>query len=93
MATQNYTNQKSCESLNGEAVIVTVNGTDAGNLYKLSKGQIATNNTSGKTGTVYSVDVYGTSFKVMPIQSNKNFDSAPSVYGYLAVSETVIITL
>lgn len=93
MATQDFTNQLASQSLNGQAVIVTVNGTDAANLYKLREGQLATNLTSNKTGTVHSVDVYGTSFRIMPIQPDKNFDSAPTVYGYLRASETVTVTL
>ena len=91
MATTNYTNQKASQSLNGQAVLVTLNSADAANLHLLSKGMLCTNNSSGKTGTVYSVDTFGTSFLVSPIQPDKNFESS-GTYGYLAVSETVIVT-
>lgn len=92
MATQNFTNRKASQSLPGESVLVTVDGTDSANLYKLREGQLCTNNSSGKTGTVHRVDVYGTSFSVNPIQPNMTFESS-SVYGYLAVNETVIVTI
>ncbi len=92
MATHNFTNRKASQALNGQAVIVTLDSTDAASLTLLSKGQLATNNSSGKTGTVYSVDTFGSSFKISPIQPDKNFESS-GTYGYLAVSETVIVTL
>lgn len=89
MAT-NYTNRLASQSLKGQAVIVTVNSSDAANLWRLSRGQLATNQSSSKTGTVGSIDVYGTSFEVIPIQPDRDFASS-NVYGYLAVGETVII--
>lgn len=89
MAT-NFTNRRDSQSLKGQAVLVTLNASDSANLYLLRKGQLATNNSSGKTGTVGAIDVYGHSFWVSPIQPERDFASA-SVYGYLAVNETVII--
>lgn len=86
----NYTNRKKAQSLLGEAVLVTVDATDQANLYKLVKGQLATNSSSGKTGTIGFIDVYGISFEVVPIQEDRDFASA-SVYGYLAVGETVTV--
>ena len=92
MATQNFTTTKASQSLRGQAVLVSVNGSDAANLYKLSEGQLATNNSSSKTGTVGKIDVYGHSFWVKPIQPNMDFASV-TPYGYLASGETVIVTL
>ena len=89
MAT-NFTNRKASQSLMGQAVIVTLDSTDAGNLELLAIGQLATNQSSGKTGTIASVDYYGTSFKINPIQPDKNFSSL-STYGYLANGEVVIV--
>ncbi len=84
----NFTNQKASQSLRGQAVIVSLNAADSANLYLLRRGQVATNSSSGKTGTIGSIDVYGHSFRVIPIQINTDFASA-STYGYLAASETV----
>lgn len=84
----NYTNTKESQSLKGQAVLVTcANNTD---FWRLQKGQFATNQSSGKTGTVGSVDVYGISFQINPIQPNTTFESA-GIYGYLAVGETITV--
>lgn len=92
MPTKSFTNQIASQSLNGEAVLVTVANNEIADMQLISKGMLATNNSSSKTGTVYSVDYFGRSFKVKPIQPDKNFWSA-STYGYLAVNETVVVTL
>ncbi len=84
----NFTNRKASQSLRGQAVIVSLNAADSFNLYLLAKGQVATNSSSGKTGTVGHIDVYGHSFQVVPIQPNTDFSSA-TTYGYLASGETV----
>jgi len=90
MAT-NYTNRRDSQSLNGQAVIVTLDSSDAANLDLLTDGMLATNQTSGKTGTVRRVDYFGNSFQVVPIQPDRNFDSAPTVYGYLSVGTVVSV--
>ena len=92
MATVNFTNQKASQSLNGQGVICTVASDELDDLQTISKGMLATNNSSSKTGLVYSVDYKGSSFKISPIQPNKNFESS-GTYGYLAVNETVVVTL
>lgn len=89
MAT-NFTNRTASQSLKGQAVLVTLDGTDSANLYLLEEGMLATNASSGKTGTVEAVDVYGHYFKVSPIQPDRDFASA-SVYGYLASGETISV--
>lgn len=81
----NYTNRKASQALRGEAVLVTLDGTDSANLDLLSEGQICFANTAGVYGTINRVDYYGNSFSVKPVQPNKEF----GVYGYLAVNETV----
>lgn len=90
MANISFTNQRASQSLNGQAVIVTVASDELEDLQDISKGMIATNDSSGKTGVVHSVDYYGNSFRVAPIQPNLNFESS-STYGYLAANETVIV--
>ncbi len=86
----NFTNRKASQSLMGAGVLVTLDGTDSANLNLLSEGQLATNSSSGKTGTVGRVDYFGNSFQVIPIQPNRDFASQ-STYGYLAVGETVTV--
>lgn len=89
MAT-NFTNRKASQSLRGQAALVTLDGSDSASLYLVAKGMLCTNNSSGKTGTVNFVDVYGHSFSVSPIQPDRDFASL-TPYGYLAVGETVIV--
>jgi len=92
MATLSFTNTKASQSLNGQAVFVTVASDELDDLQDISEGMLATNNSSGRTGTVGRVDYFGNGFQVIPIQPNKNFSSV-STYGYLAASETVVVTL
>jgi len=89
MATQQVTNRRESQALNGQAVVVTLDGTDAAFLDSFSEGMSCTHDSTGKTGTIHSVDYFGNSFKVSPIQMNKDF----GIYGYLNVSDTVTITL
>jgi len=92
MATLSFTNQKASQTLAGQAAIVTVASDELDDLQNISEGMLATNNSSGKTGLVHSVDYFGTSFKVRPQQPNTDFSSV-NTYGYLAVNETVIVTI
>lgn len=82
------TNQKASQALNGQAVLVTLDGTDAAQLANLSEGMVVTHDSSGKTGTINKVDYYGNSFSVNPIQPDRAF----GVYGYLSASDTVTVT-
>ncbi len=84
------TNQKASQSLMGQAVLVTLDGTDSAELENLSEGMICTNQSSSKRGTINRVDYYGNSFSINPIQPNKDFSSL-STYGYLASGETISI--
>lgn len=85
-------NRKASQSLRGQAVIVTLDSTDAASLPDFSEGMVCTVLSSGETGTIYSVDYPGNSFKVKPIQPNTTFQSSTGgVYGYLAVGETVSV--
>lgn len=90
MSTYQITNRKSSQALKGQAVLVTLNNADAGALSLFSEGNLATADTSGKTGTINRVDYEGTTFWVIPIQMDRSFDSG--VYGYLASGQTVTIT-
>lgn len=86
---QQVTNRKASQALNGQAVIVTLDETDAAYLDDFSEGMLCTHDSTQKTGTIHSVDTLGNSFKVSPIQLNRDF----GLYGYLAVSDTVTVTL
>jgi len=92
MPTTNFTNQQKAQALRGQAVLVTLNGSDAANLYKLVAGQVATIGSNNKTGLVGAIDVYGHSFWVNPKQPDFSFDSAPAIYGYLNSAETIAVT-
>ena len=92
MATVEFTNQKASQSLNGQAVLVTVADDEVEDMQTISEGMLATNSSSSKTGTVRRVDYYGKSFQVVPIQMDRNFESQ-STYGYLAVNEKVTVTI
>lgn len=87
----NFTNRRDAQSLKGQGVLVTLNSSDAANLYLVQEGMLCTNGTSNKTGTVSKVNVYGNSFLVDPIQPDRNFDSAPTVYGYLSTGTVVTV--
>ena len=88
MATIQVTNQRSSQSLNGTAVTVTLDETDAAQLENFLKGQLVTNDGNSKTGTINRVDYPGNSFTVNPIQPDKDFGT----YGYLLASQTVTVT-
>ena len=87
MSTQ-VTNQRASQALRGEAVLVTLNEADSANLVNFEKDMLCTHDQSGRTGTIHSVDYYGNSFKVSPIQPNTEF----GIYGYLAAAATVTVT-
>ena len=84
------TNRRASQSLKGQAVLVTLDSTDAAQLANFSEGMLCTNGSSSKTGTINRVDYEGNTFSVSPIQPDTTFESA-TVYGYLAVSETVTV--
>lgn len=85
-----FTNQRAYQSLRGQGVLVTVATDQLDDLQTISKGMIATNASSSKTGRVEHVDYFGNSFLVVPKQPNMDFASA-STYGYLAANETVTV--
>lgn len=86
MSTQ-ITNRKASQSLQGQAVTVTLDATDSAQLENFSEGMLCTHDQSGRTGTIHRVDYFGHSFLVNPIQPDKEF----GIYGYLAESATVTV--
>jgi hypothetical protein len=83
------TNQVASQALRGQNVKVTLDSSDAGQLANINIGDLCTISTSSNTGTVYSIDSYGNSFEITPIQPDKN--CVGSAAGYLAVSDTITI--
>ena len=83
------TNRKSAQALDGQSVIVTLNGSDADTyLSTLTVGQSCTATSSSKAGVIVSIDTMGVSFKVRPIMPNTRFDSS-STPGIFATSDSV----
>jgi len=89
MATINFTNKKASQTLRGQVAIVTVEDDDIAKLADLEVGMVCENDSSNKTGTIHSIDLYGNSFKVSPIQPDKDFATSN---GYLADDETINVT-
>jgi hypothetical protein len=91
MPTISVTNQKASQALRGESVVITLDATDQSNLANIIPGQACSISGVAVYGTVGSVDSYGISFKVAPLQPNLDFAS-PTKPGFLAASETIVIT-
>lgn len=82
------TNQIASSALNGEGVQINLDSTDRESLASLIVGAEVTCDSSSKTGTIVSVDVYGTTFIIAPNNRGTRFDS-DSTPGLLAVAETI----
>lgn len=80
------TNTKDSQALRGQAAIVTVAANQIAAMRQFSVGETVTCDGGATLGTVHSIDFYGNSFKVSPIQPNLSFNTAP---GYLENAETV----
>lgn len=92
MPTLSITNQKASQALRGEDVVVTLSAAAQSNIVSIQPGQSCSISGVAVYGTVSRVDSYGISFEVSPLRPNLNFAS-PTTPGYLAASETIIITL
>ena len=86
MAAIDMVNEKDSQALDGQSVTVTLSGPSA----DTQVGQECVNE-SAKKGIVYSIDRPGNSFKVIPIQPDKNFDT--NGVGYLLAGETITVTI
>lgn len=79
----------SSPALNGQCARVFMSGANSITyLSILSIGQTCTLTSSSKTGTIISIDLYGTSFLVRPTTDSTRFDSS-STPGVLVIGETV----
>jgi hypothetical protein len=91
MPTVTVTNRKESQALRGEDVVVTLNAADQPNLASILPGQACSISGVAVYGTIARVDSYGISFEVSTLQPNLDFAS-PSQPGYLAASESIVIT-
>ena len=91
MPTVTVTNRKASQALRGEDVVVTLDATDQANLSSILPGQECSISGVAVYGTIARVDSYGISFEVSPLQPNLDFAS-PTKPGFLAASETIVIT-
>lgn len=91
MATINCTNQKAAIALEGQSVVVTLSAAESLSVLPvLAEGQAVTNNSNSAKGIIASVDAYGHSFKVKPVQPNTQFNTGTT--GKLAEAELLTVT-
>ena len=91
MATVTVTNTKYSQALRGQDVIVTVTGsTNVAKLQQISVGDAVASGAA--EGTVSSVDYYGHTFHVTPLQPNFSF-ATPGVPGYFTSGANVVVTI
>ncbi len=83
------TNRKVSTANRGSAVIVTLDATDAAKLPDMTIGQAATVGSTSKVGYISSIDLYGTSFKVIPKTPDARWDSTATAL--LSVSEVITL--
>jgi len=86
MPTITIGNTISSQALRGQNVKITVDlATQSAEFAQLQVGQLCENAVSGFSGIVYSIDTYGNSFEVSPIQPNLNMgdNSLTGYYGYI----------
>jgi len=92
MATVNCTNRVAQPALKGQSVRVVLNGAESLSILPvLVLGQSVLSESSTNTGMIDFIDTLGHSFRVKPIQPNKQFNSGTT--GALAVNELITITL
>jgi hypothetical protein len=89
MATVTVANTKYSQALRGQDAIVTVTGaTHVGYIQQMSVGDPVV--CGSAEGTVSSVDYYGNTFHVTPVQPDYSFSTVP---GYLQSSVNVVVTI
>jgi hypothetical protein len=91
MPTISISNTVASQALRGQNVKVKVDlTTQSSQFAQLQVGQICNNGLFD--GLIYSIDTFGNSFEIIPIQPNLNF-AAPDNDGYLSNGEDITITL
>ena len=94
MALTALQNQVYSQALRGQNVKITLSGSDAITyLPQLSVGMECIDDSTGSSvGFIYSVDYYGNSFEICPIQPNKSFQS-PDTPGYFPANYDVAVNI
>lgn len=94
MATINCTNRKASPAINGQSVWITLNGAESLSVLPiLAIGQLTTNNGNSTTGYIDFVDTYGHSFRVKPVQPDKQFNSGTGASGTNILNSEELITV
>jgi len=88
MPTISIYNQVPSQALRGESAKVTLNFAESSNLASFAIGMLCTETTYSTTGLISSIDVYGNSFEVTPIQPDKVFGAN----GYLPLTNIDVTT-
>jgi hypothetical protein len=88
MPTISITNQVASQALRGQNVKVTVDNQPI-EWAQLQVGQLC-QNSQNKEGIIYSIDTYGNTFEVSPLQPDF---SMSNVGGYLSSGEDLSITV
>ncbi len=92
MATTTVTNRVASQALPGEGVKVTLDATDSAKLATFTKGKQCESTTTSELGYINSIDVYGNSFTVAPVDGASKFSSTSPV-GFLSSTEVITVTL
>lgn len=83
------TNQVASQALRGQSVIVSLDASDAANLSSLQIGMECQEDAFSTIGYISSIDLYGHSFEVSPVEPDKVFGGE----GYLPASSSITITV
>jgi hypothetical protein len=94
MPTISISNTVASQALRGQNVKITVDlATQSAEFLQINIGDVCVDNNSGTYfGYVYSIDTYGNSFEVCPVQPNVSFISG-TIPGYFVSGEFVDITI
>lgn len=91
MATINCTNTKAQSAIKGQSVLIILSGAESLSVLPvLSVGKLATNNSNSAIGYIDFVDTKGHSFRVKPVQPDKQFNTGTTTT--LNASELITIT-
>lgn len=94
MATINCTNQKAAPAFKNQSVWIALNGAESLSVLPvLVEGQLATIGSNSVTGHIDFVDTYGHSFRVAPIQPDKQFSSGAGATITNTLNSAELITI
>ena len=91
MAFITLTNTVASQALRGQSVKVTLGSSENSYLQDVQVGALCGITATGDNALVQSVDYFGNSFEITPLQPN--FDCHGSIPGYLNATDTVVVTI